>query len=109
MNGIDSLMNLPTSVQIVIGILIACQLIAMVQALIRLAGDKREPIAGYPRLLWLAIIVFGQLVGPVVFLVMQTREHRAIAEQDCFQQDQQQDKDNTGKDAGAVISNLYRK
>ncbi|WP_158020329.1 PLD nuclease N-terminal domain-containing protein [Boudabousia liubingyangii] len=101
-------MNLPTSVQVVLGFLIACQLIAMVWALIRLLGDKRERIAGLPRLLWLAIILLGQLIGPVVFLVMQTREHRAIAEQDRFQQARQQTKNNTGKDAGAVISDLYR-
>ncbi|CAB0526049.1 hypothetical protein CIP100629_02147 [Corynebacterium diphtheriae] len=67
MNPIDKLLDLPTPALIGVCILIGVQLAAVVWSLICLLRDKRAHIAGLNRLVWLLVIIFGQVIGPIVF------------------------------------------
>ena len=106
MNGLDAIKNLPTGVQVIIGVLVACQIIVMLWALVRLTKDQRERIVGIPRPVWAGIIVLGQTIGPVIFLIVQAREHRTITKQHHYQT-QQLEKSNS-EDASTVLSGLYK-
>jgi hypothetical protein len=53
-----------------IGLLVAAQLTLMIVALVRWHRTPDERLALLPRWGWLLVIVFGQLVGPVVFLAV---------------------------------------
>ncbi|QQS00567.1 MAG: PLDc_N domain-containing protein [Austwickia sp.] len=53
-----------------IGLLVAAQLTLMIVALVRWHRTPDERLALLPRWGWLLVIVFGQLVGPLVFLAV---------------------------------------
>lgn len=86
----------------------AAHLLLAVWALIRLVKDKRPRVAGLPRGGWAAIIVLLQVVGPVVFLIMHTKERRSLTELQEYQQ-AQSEQDSNAASASSVIDDLYRK
>ncbi|MBV7302203.1 hypothetical protein [Corynebacterium sp. TAE3-ERU2] len=108
MNTFDAVQDLPTYLLVLLALLIVCQLGAMAWALLRLWKDKRERIAGLPRSIWTAIILMGQLLGPVVFLIMHIREERAMAEQKRFHRAQKQQPRGRGTDVSSVIDGMYK-
>ncbi|WP_288767219.1 PLD nuclease N-terminal domain-containing protein [uncultured Varibaculum sp.] len=107
MNPIDKLLDLPTPALIGVCILIGVQLVAVVWSLICLLRDKRAHIAGLNRLVWLLVILFGQVIGPIVFLIMYFHEQRQLKVQREYEQKA------TAKhhqvDASSVVSKLYPK
>lgn len=107
MNPIDKLLDLPTPALIGVCILIGVQLVAVVWSLSCLLRDKRTHIAGLNRLVWLLVILFGQVIGPIVFLVMHFHEQRQLKVQREYEQKA------TAKhhqvDASSVVSKLYPK
>ena len=52
--------------------LVFLQLILMVVALLDLS--KREKVRWFPKVLWAIIIILGELVGPIVYLVVGREE-----------------------------------
>ncbi|MFP7697299.1 hypothetical protein [Trueperella sp. LYQ143] len=82
MNGFDSLTALPREVQIAIGILFAIQLVLLITAFIVMARTPPGPIAGAAKPVWALIIIFGQAIGPLLFLILSRRDARARAERE---------------------------
>ncbi|MFP7706496.1 PLD nuclease N-terminal domain-containing protein [Trueperella sp. LYQ141] len=80
MNGFDSLTALPREVQIAIGILFAIQLVLLITAFIVMARTPPGPIAGAAKPVWALIIIFGQAIGPLLFLILSRRDARARSE-----------------------------
>jgi DMSO reductase anchor subunit len=66
---IDQILALGTAVVVALGVLIVVQLTLMVLALINLSKTPVERLRG-PRILWVLVIVFGELVGPVVYFAV---------------------------------------
>lgn len=52
--------------------LVVLQLILMIIALLDLS--KREKVKWLPKWLWTIIIIFGELVGPIIYLVLGREE-----------------------------------
>ncbi|WP_296137686.1 PLDc N-terminal domain-containing protein [uncultured Tessaracoccus sp.] len=76
---IAALAALPLAVQLLIAGLAVLQLALMVVALVRLARWPEQRLAGLPKPAWVAIVLLGQLVGSVAFLLVHRRA-RADAE-----------------------------
>ncbi|ARU45751.1 MULTISPECIES: PLDc N-terminal domain-containing protein [Actinomycetes] len=105
-NGVDKLLELPTPAFIGVCVLIGVHLVAMVWALLRLSRDKRSQIAGLNRLAWLCVIVFGQAIGPITFLVMNARERKQLKLQREYEQESSLE--HREVDVTSVVSNLYK-
>lgn len=69
--------SLPMPARAVIIVVVLAQLTLMVIALRRWHRTPDERLALVPRWAWLLIIVFGQLVGPLVFLAAGRRPEPA--------------------------------
>ncbi|AKK11139.1 PLDc N-terminal domain-containing protein [Corynebacterium uterequi] len=106
MNTVEELAGLPTPALVGLGVLIVIQLMAMVWALIVLLRDTRSVIAGLSRPIWLCAIVFGQLVGPVAFLVMAHRERRERNAQREYERRTRSA--DTSRGVAAAVDNLYQ-
>ncbi|MDO5048289.1 MAG: hypothetical protein Q4D87_00200 [Actinomycetaceae bacterium] len=107
--GVD-LPGIPLVVMIIIGVLALVQLVLMIWALARLIRDKRYRVAGLPRLVWGVIIVLGELIGPVMFLIMHYRELHDLAAQEHFARmnaSNASSQRSESRDASSVIENLY--
>ncbi len=61
--------GLGTTTLVAIGILVAAQLTLMVLALVSLVRRPATAVRG-PKWLWAIIIVFGELVGPIVYFAV---------------------------------------
>lgn len=99
--------NLPLPALVGLGTLFVTQLVLMIWALVRLVNDKRERVAGLPRLAWGFIIVLGEIIGSTIFLVMHIKEKRAIAQQQEYQRTQAPNP-SPAKSTASVISDLYQ-
>lgn len=60
--------ELDPTMRVVLVVLLAIQLTMMAVALLRLSRTADDRLALLPRWAWVLVIVFGQLVGPLVFL-----------------------------------------
>ncbi|WP_216378827.1 PLD nuclease N-terminal domain-containing protein [Arcanobacterium phocae] len=109
MNLFDSLSTLPNSALIALGIVAVIQLCLMIWALVRLASDKREQVVGISRFAWAIIILLGQLIGPIIFLICHIKETRELDQQRTFQQSLATSGSNLSKNSSTVLGNLYRK
>jgi len=70
MGGIvASLEDLGTTTLVAIGILVVVQLTLVVLALVSLVRRPASAVRG-PKWLWVLIIVFGELVGPIVYFAV---------------------------------------
>ncbi|MBK7721211.1 MAG: PLDc_N domain-containing protein [Austwickia sp.] len=67
---------LDPSARLVVLLLLAVQLTFMTIALVRLTRTPDDRLALLPRWGWALVIVFGQLVGPIVFLAAGRRPAR---------------------------------
>ncbi|WP_216400597.1 PLD nuclease N-terminal domain-containing protein [Arcanobacterium phocae] len=109
MNLFDSLSTLPNSALIALGIVAVIQLCLMIWALVRLSSDKREQVVGISRFAWAIIILLGQLIGPIIFLIFHIKETRELDQQRTFQESLATSGSNLSKDSSTVLGNLYRK
>ncbi|MDO5035199.1 MAG: hypothetical protein Q4E01_07445, partial [Actinomycetaceae bacterium] len=105
-SGVD-VSAMPLIALIIIGVLALVQLGLMIWALVRLVGDKRYRVAGLPRLVWGVIIVLGELIGPIVFLILHSRELHDLAAQEHFARMNASAQRSESRDASSVIENLY--
>ncbi|MDC4232794.1 hypothetical protein M3T53_03580 [Actinomyces sp. B33] len=69
---------LPGPAQIGLAVLVCCQLLLQAGSLILLIRRPEPRVAALPAIAWAAIIILGQIIGPLVFL---TLRHRALREQ----------------------------
>lgn len=60
--------ELDPTMRVVLVVLLTIQLTLMVVALLRLSRTPDDRLALLPRWAWVLVVVFGQLVGPLVFL-----------------------------------------
>lgn len=60
--------ELDPTMRVVVGSLLAIQFTMVAIALVRLPRTTDDRVALLPRWAWVLVIVFGQLVGPIVFL-----------------------------------------
>ncbi|MBK9100232.1 MAG: DUF1648 domain-containing protein [Austwickia sp.] len=74
--GVMSWSALDPSARLVVLLLLAVQLTFMTIALVRLTRTPDDRLALLPRWGWALVIVFGQLVGPIVFLAAGRRPAR---------------------------------
>ena len=65
----DSLTDLPTAVLVLLGIALLAQLALMIWALVDVIKRPDDRIRG-AKWLWVIIIVFGELIGPIVYLAV---------------------------------------
>lgn len=79
MNGIDALRELPTPVLVVIAAAASVQVVLVVWCLVRLAREKSSQIGGVSRWAWVVVILFGNLIGAVIFLFVHSRDVRSRA------------------------------
>ncbi|MBV7362912.1 PLDc N-terminal domain-containing protein [Actinomycetaceae bacterium TAE3-ERU4] len=109
MNLIEKLSNFPLPTIVGLGILLTLQLILMVWALIRLVSDKRSRVVGLPRYIWGLIIVFGEIFGPLIFLVLHIREGRQLEEQRKHLANQALNRSGSSVCISSAIDGLYKK
>lgn len=64
--------SLPVAVQVGLVLLVAAQLVLLVWALLAWARTPEDGFTG-SRWVWLAVILLGQLLGPLVFLIFGRR------------------------------------
>jgi hypothetical protein len=67
-DGFAALAALPLAAQIAIGVLITAQITLQVYSLYDLA--RRERVAGLPKWAWALVIVFGEMLGPILYLAL---------------------------------------
>ena len=65
----DALTDLPTAALVLLGIALLAQLALMIWALVDVIKRPDDRIRG-PKWLWVIIIVFGELIGPIVYLAV---------------------------------------
>jgi len=65
----EELTSVPTWLWVVLGVAVVLQLSLMIWALVDVIKRPAARIRG-PKWLWVIIIIFGQLVGPIVYLVV---------------------------------------
>lgn len=54
---------------VALGVLLAAQVALMIAALVSVARTPAERLRG-PKVLWVIVIVFGELVGPIVYFAI---------------------------------------
>ena len=65
----DALTDLPTAARVLLGIALLAQLALMIWALVDVIKRPDDRIRG-PKWVWVIIIVFGELIGPIVYLAV---------------------------------------
>lgn len=108
MNSLDVLQDLPPAVVVLVVLLMLCQIGAMIWALVRLWKDKRDRVIGLPRVVCAVIIVLGELLGAIAFLVLHIREQRALAAQRRYQASPEPIKEEQQQDTATIIKGLYK-
>ncbi len=97
--------DLSTPLQLGIGALAALQVLLWIISLVVLARMGAGKIVGMPRWLWAIIIVFGQIVGSLVFLLAARMERTTRKERQAFEKSTD---DHTTTPVSDVITDLYR-
>lgn len=79
---VENLEGLGTTTLVLLGVLIVVQLTLMVLALVSLVRRSATAVRG-PKWLWAVVIVFGEIVGPIVyFAVARAPEQVDVARSD---------------------------
>lgn len=75
--------NMPTPLLAFIVVLVLIQLTLQVIALVILA-KAHKGAAGVPKLGWVAIILLGQMIGPLVFIILERKDAKARSQRSEF-------------------------
>ncbi|MGM0386132.1 MAG: PLD nuclease N-terminal domain-containing protein [Actinomycetota bacterium] len=67
---LDQVLDLPTGVLVVLGILLILELVLLVVGILAWSGTPDERMPPPNKWLWLAIIALLQIIGPIAFLVL---------------------------------------
>ncbi|MDX5399031.1 MAG: PLD nuclease N-terminal domain-containing protein [Actinomycetes bacterium] len=71
---LDQVFDLPTAALVGLGILVVVVLALLIVGVVAWAGTPEDRMPPPNKWLWLAIIVFLQILGPIAFLVLR-RQH----------------------------------
>lgn len=76
---LDQLLDLPTGLLVVLGVVILVELVLLVVGLIAWARTPDTHMPPPNKWLWLVLILFLQLLGPVIFLIARKVHARSVA------------------------------
>lgn len=71
---LDEILSLPAGMLVVLGILLVIELALLIVGVIAWAGTPEDRMPPPNKWLWLAIVLFLQILGPIAFLLLR-RQH----------------------------------
>ena len=71
---LDQVLNLPTGALVALAILLVLEIALLIVGVIAWAGTPEDRMPAPGKWLWLAIILFLQILGPIAFLLLR-RQH----------------------------------
>lgn len=77
---LDEILSLPTGMLVVLGILLVIELALLIVGVIAWAGTPEDRMPPPNRWLWLAIVLFLQILGPIAFLLLRRQHTRTTAD-----------------------------
>lgn len=72
--SLDEIIALPAGILVVLGILLVIELALLIVGVIAWAGTPEDRMPPPSKWLWLALVLFLQILGPIAFLVVR-RQH----------------------------------